>query len=539
MTLSSFARLRALRGLRGAALTLTTVAGLTAAAVVPATASSSSAPAPRGIVVKGTVYDHPASKSHPSLSIGSPQLDGVLDGPWTTSQGDPTEGTPYSPGLLLPSYTPGGATTTVGGVTEPNLAVYPGANAGSGTPPYASGTAGTPGPVPGYCSSGGPNPESGPVNREPTNEILPMSPYYFPDIVRNSDGSLTGYFDYRPKDTDEAIVAAKSLDGGHTWTFEGEALEQNPGYCPSGDTNDNGQGHPFVLTIKGKTFMYTVDRPAGDSQGVNLLVNRVQPNAANPLANLPADQSVGTGPDTSAAAPVSVPTTGSTGATIPLTTLGTGPEEIGAPGAPLVFEDLSASSPASSVITCTSVPGTALNGCTTAAPGGLTVNQGDSLVEALSTVTTAVDIPQGPQNAGGTAGAAVSITVPASTIASLFNANLPGRFYIDGATVYCLSVDSTNDTLSGCTTTQSGGVSVNAGDALTTDPIVPVSATQTTGLTAPDGMVGTLSNYPGAPAGSTVVVYGEKILNYFDPTVTTNTAPIVLSATSGVTIPVV
>ena len=37
----------------------------------------------------------------------------------------------------------------------------------------------------------------------------------------------------------------------------------------------------------------------------------------------------------------------------------------------------------------------------------------------------------------------------------------------------------------------------------------------TTGLDAPDGIVGTLPTYPGAPAGSTVVLYTEKILSYF------------------------
>ena len=37
----------------------------------------------------------------------------------------------------------------------------------------------------------------------------------------------------------------------------------------------------------------------------------------------------------------------------------------------------------------------------------------------------------------------------------------------------------------------------------------------TTGLKAPDGIVGTLPSYPGAPAGSTVVLYTEKLLAYF------------------------
>jgi hypothetical protein len=469
-----------------------------------------------------------------SYTAGTPGLDSVVNGPWTTSQGDPTEGAAYSPSLLLPTYTPGGATTSVGGVTEPNLAVYPGADSGSGIPPYASGVAGTPGPVDGYCSSGGPNPESGTVNREPAGEQLPMSPYYFPFVARGPGGTLTGYFDYRPKDTDEAVVAARSTDGGKSWTFEGEALEQNPGYCPSGDTNDNGQGHPFVMTVRGRTFLYTVNRPTADTVGVGLLVHRLDPGAGDPLAGLPSSEPVGTDPDTTAAASVQVPAT--SGASLPITTFGSGPEQIAAPGAPLAFEDLNAASPSGSAITCTGTTATALTGCT--APGGLAVRAGDTLVEALSTVTAAVTIPQGPQNAAQTAGTALAITSPSASIATLFNANVPGRFYLDGATVYCVNVNGANTELSNCTTTQPGGVSVAAGDLLTTDPIVPATAQQTSGLVAPDGIVGTLPNYRGAPRGATVIVYGEKILSYYAEATTTNATTLTLSATEPVTIPV-
>ncbi len=108
---------------------------------------------------------------------------------------------------LFPTYASGGNTTTIGGVTEPNVAVYP---AASGSTPYPSGVAGTPGPLDGYCSSLGANPETGTNVNQPANTNLPMAPYYFPDIVLNSDGSLTGYFDWRPKDGDEAITVAKS-----------------------------------------------------------------------------------------------------------------------------------------------------------------------------------------------------------------------------------------------------------------------------------------------------------------------------------------
>ncbi len=82
------------------------------------------------------------------------------------------------------------------------------------TAPYPSGVAGTPGPLDGYCSSLGANPETGSPVSQPAGTTLPLSPYYFPDVVRNADGSLTGYFDYRPKDADEAITVARSTDNG-------------------------------------------------------------------------------------------------------------------------------------------------------------------------------------------------------------------------------------------------------------------------------------------------------------------------------------
>ena len=133
-------------------------------------------------------------------------------------------------------------------------------------------------------------PETGSPVSQPAGSKLPFSPYYFPDVVRNADGSLTGYFDYRPKDADEAITVARSTDNGKTWVAEGKALEQNPGYCPTADTNDDGQGHPYVASIAGATKLYTLQRPAGDYEGVGLLVHNVEPSAANPLATLPASR---------------------------------------------------------------------------------------------------------------------------------------------------------------------------------------------------------------------------------------------------------
>ena len=155
-----------------------------------------------------------------------------------------------------------------------------------------------------------------------------MSPYYFPFVMQtpgdSTQGHLTGYFDYRPKDTEEQVVVANSTNGGQSWNYVGTALAQNPkNYCPTGDTNDNGQGHSFVMTVGGNSYLYTVNRPAGDNLGVGLLVHSLNLTAANPVSALPAVESVGVDPDTFASAGSSVPTTGGSGATISVNSLNT------------------------------------------------------------------------------------------------------------------------------------------------------------------------------------------------------------------------
>ena len=59
------------------------------------------------------------------------------------------------------------------------------------------------------------------------------------------------------------------------------------------------------------------------------------------------------------------------------------------------------------------------------------------------------------------------------------------------------------------------------GDQVTAEPIVPATARATTGLVAPDGIVGTIESYPGAPKGARIVIYTEKLVNKFAPTSTT------------------
>ena len=96
--------------------------------------------------------------SHPAYFAGTPVVDTVSGtaanpAPWTLSQGDPTVGSPYN--RSLPTFSFGGSpVATIGGVSYPNLSVYPGSGtdvAGSTTnpAPYDTGFAGTPGPLSG------------------------------------------------------------------------------------------------------------------------------------------------------------------------------------------------------------------------------------------------------------------------------------------------------------------------------------------------------------------------------------------------------
>jgi hypothetical protein len=472
-----------------------------------------------------------AASAATSYTAETPVVDTISGGPWNTSQGDPSAGEQYPLSDLLPTFTPGGPETTIGGVSEPNLAVYPSEQEPT-APPYPSGVAGTPGPLDGYCSSLGANPETGTPVNQPAGAPLPFAPYYFPDVVRNPDGSLTGYFDYRPKDADEAITVARSTDGGKTWVTEGKALEQNPGYCPTADTNDDGQGHPFVAPIGGGSKLYTLGRPAGDYEGVGLLVHHVEPAAADPLGGLASSESVGIDPNTFATSAVEVPTSG--GATIPVSTLGSAgsPEHIVAGP----YEDYDAASPSKSIVTCTgtsATPTPELTGCTVAGASPLTVGEKDDLVqviatanpEALGTKTVVpgatYTIPAGPNIPSGEGGIAEVRILNGNPTVSPFttfilNENAPNRLYVDGVTIYCAQSNANPTTkIENCTTGSGSSLVVHQGDAITADPIDPPNAEVTTGLKAPDGIVGTLPSYPGAPSGSTVVLYTEKQLAYF------------------------
>jgi len=303
-----------------------------------------------------------ARDGHGTLTyrVGTPQVDEISGGPWTLSQGDASIGS---------------GTITVNGVTYPNVAVDP---AGAGAVPAQSGVSGTPGPLTGYCSQdNGTGPAGGTVLREPAGAELAMQPYYFPFVTSTDGGkTLIGYFDYRPKDTDEAVVSAVSHDHGKTWTYTGEALEQNAGLCADGNTDDDGQGHAFVLTVpdyagtgKSGQVLYTLSRPSGDNLGVNLIVHKLTAKGNDPLAGLPATEPVGMGGSTTAAAAVSVPA-GPTGAGVTIQV-----------GSTANFEQPGHFNVDGHIVDCNDASATAteFTGCTTRDGAGVSIAAGDAV----------------------------------------------------------------------------------------------------------------------------------------------------------------
>ncbi len=517
----------------------------------------------------------------------TPQLATITNGTsaapwneWQGDQGDPlywsANGSPSSstgaPGTVLPKYVPGGSTISGTSTSVGNLSVMPDAGSGTaGVSPYPSGVVGTPGPLAGYCGTGNNTAESSQSpSRQPDGTTLPLAPAYFPHIVRNSDGSLTGYFDYRPKDADEAVVVANSTDDGQTWTYEGEALEQNAGYCPTGDINDDGNGHPFSLSVAGNSYLYTLQRAAGDQQGVGLLVHTLNTNSDNPLSSVPAKEQVGIDPDgfDTDAGGVPIPASGN-GATIDLTTTGSAgsTEQLVAGG----FVDLTLAQQgtdpidAADVIKCAGVtlgtPGS-LTGCT--APSGETINDGDLIEQVIGYVGgnsskkstgTTVAVGPGPNKTDGSGGVSLWVVPTPTTTGTgssvegftdaitgtTFNANAPNRAYIDGTAVYCPQSDANPTGQVEDCTTGPGGITFTPaiGDPITSDPVIPATATaMTTGLVSPDGIVGELPTYPVSdssqvPASAKFVMYTEKELNYYIAGTTTNASSATFS--SGVT----
>src|SRR5215469_11586344 len=131
-----------------------------------------------------------------------------------------------------------------------------------------------------------------------------MQPYYFPSITGHGK-HLQGYFDWRPKDTDEGVAAAFSDDAGFTWTFQQLVLQLRT-QCPTqankepdgekdavGGNNadngdDDGQGHQFVINIAGHTYLYTLIRANGHIDVDDLAIHDLTPLPGQPLNGAPA-----------------------------------------------------------------------------------------------------------------------------------------------------------------------------------------------------------------------------------------------------------
>ena len=59
-----------------------------------------------------------------------------------------------------------------------------------------------------------------------TSTAVNMQPFYFPHVTTVDGNTLYGFFDYRAKDLNESLVAAKSTDGGLNWSFMQQGLSR-------------------------------------------------------------------------------------------------------------------------------------------------------------------------------------------------------------------------------------------------------------------------------------------------------------------------
>jgi hypothetical protein len=159
--------------------------------------------------------------------------------------------------------------------------------------------------VPGPPYSGTGTPYAGLCNAANTafqvnHGVSLMQPYYFPFVAKQDATTLVGYFDYRPRNQQEAFVEAFSDDGGVTWRPAGEVLALNP-YCPadtsdpdnlsvivdgasvaygsnSSNAADNGLGHPVALTIGGVKRIYSLDRANNHIDSDQLVIHTMRDN---------------------------------------------------------------------------------------------------------------------------------------------------------------------------------------------------------------------------------------------------------------------
>ena len=227
-----------------------------------------SAAATSGIALLAAV---PASAADPNFTYVQNSLfqSTIISGPWTLHE--------------LASSFAHDASGIVPALAKPPQSSPPYMNAGV---PYA-----------GYCASGQVTKNHGPSL---------MQPYYFP-FVRRRGPQIEGFFDYRPRNQQEAVVSAFSNDWGVTWHFTGQALALNP-YCPWDPTDpdnlnlnvggtkvdystsaaDNGLGHPVSLVINGVERLYQLNRANGHIDFDPLVVHTLSTGQGNgSVASLP------------------------------------------------------------------------------------------------------------------------------------------------------------------------------------------------------------------------------------------------------------
>ena len=396
------------------------------------------------------------------------------------------------------------------------------------TSPYPSGTVGTPGPSTATAGPATSRP-SRPARpaRQPAGTTLPFAPAYFPHIVRNADGSLTGYFDYRPKDADEALVAAKSTDDGKDWTYEGEALEQNPGYCPTPTSTTTARATPTSSPSAASAVSTPCSGRPATSRAWACSCTPSHPDRVDQSAGRPAGHRGGRHRPRrlrhrNVARRRCPPVAGSPS---PSTTTGTA-------GSPEQLRDRRVRRPdPRSDAHCQRrhqlhrhrLASNTLTGCTTTAPDGLTVeperpDRAGHRLRLGQDRPVPGTVPAGPNTTTGDGGLAklYRSRAPASTPARPTSASptrSPARPQHQRARTAPTST-AYGDLLqpgqrqpdhqdrglhhrSG----QAAPLALAAGDPITSDPIVPAPPRrgQTTGLVAPDGIVGVLPSYPGRP----------------------------------------
>ena len=140
-----------------------------------------SAAANSGIALLAAV---PASAADPNFTYVQNSLyqSTIISGPWTLHES--TSSFAHDASGIVPA------------LAKPPQSSPPYVNAGV---PYA-----------GYCTA------SGQVTKNHGPSL--MQPYYFP-FVRRRGPQIEGFFDYRPRNEQEAVVSAFSNDWGATWHF--------------------------------------------------------------------------------------------------------------------------------------------------------------------------------------------------------------------------------------------------------------------------------------------------------------------------------